>query len=68
MIHLSCPTDALSVAGWSEMEGNRLQGGSAQTSVVLSKTISLSNTDLVMKYGQLQPERGKLSFKLEQLE
>lgn len=68
MTHLSCPTDALSMAGWSDMEGNRLQGGSAQTSEVLSNTTSLSNTDLVMKYGQLQHEREKSSFKLEQLQ
>lgn len=67
MTHLSCPSDALSVAGWSDMEANRLQGGLAQISVVLPNAISLSNADLVMKYGQLQHEREKLSFRLEQL-
>lgn len=66
--HLSYPTDALSVASWGDMEGNRLQGASAQTNVVLPDTISLSNADLVMKYDQLQHEKGKLSFKLKQLE
>lgn len=35
--------------------------------MVLPNTILLSNADLVMKYGQLQHEREKLSFKLEQL-
>lgn len=29
MTHLFCPTDGLSMAGWSDMEGNRLQGDSA---------------------------------------
>lgn len=52
MTHPSCPTDALSMAGWSDMEGSRLQGGSVQTSVVLPNAISLSSADLVMKYGQ----------------
>lgn len=57
--HLSCPTDALSMAGWSDMEGNRLQGGSAQTSMGLPSAISLSNADLVMKYGQFHVKEGK---------
>lgn len=41
------------------MEGNRLQGGSAQTSMGLPSAISLSNADLVMKYGQLHVKEGK---------
>lgn len=56
--HHSCPTDAVSMAGWSHMEGNRLQGGSAQTSVLLPNSILLSNADLIMKYGQLHMKEG----------
>lgn len=40
------------MAGWSDMEGDRLQGRLSTTSVVLPNAIPLSSADLVMKYGQ----------------